>query len=886
MSSHLSDLRASVSLWFNRLIRPFRRNRADHEMAEEMRAHLEAQIERNHAAGMRPADARAAARRQFGGVAQLEERCREQRGGAWLDHLGRDLRHSGRMIGKTPLLSTVIVFSLAIGIGVNAVVFSWIRALVFRPLPGVENASEVFLIEPKSESGSYPGASWLEYLDLQERLPAFREVLAHQMIPLAFGEPGQEERLYSQFVSGNYFSALGLRPALGRFLHAEEAAPIGSAPVVVISHGFWQTHFSGSPLVLGEPIRLNGQMLTIVGVGPEGFQGTITGVDFDLWVPATMTPVLMSGSRELENRDARGFQIMGRLRAEISSHQAQRELDAAMRELAASYPASNAAVGAEVLPFWRSPRGAPRFLFGALAVLQGFTLLVLLVVCANAANLLLARATARRREIGVRLAIGARPGQIVRLMLTESLALGLLASLLGSLLAMWGTNALRAVPLPGGFPFKLQTALDADGLVITALLGGGCAVLFGLAPALLAARTDSQLALRASSPGPGRHRGRRALVAAEVALALLVLAIAGMFLRNFFETRTANPGFKPEGVLLAAYDLTGKGYDNARALALLDHLLGRLRAAPAVEAAAIASWVPLDFHGMPQGGFQLEGRVRSDGGTDRALRINVTPGYFDVIGLPLLAGRDFAPLTDTAHGPQAVVNEEFVRRFLDGAPPLGRRIQRGDGFYEIIGVVRDSLYETFGEPPKPMMYFSYRDRFAPGGQIHVRTHGPEAALAPGLRRMVSEIDPTVSLYDVRTLTDHVEKNLFFRRIPARLFGGLAPLILLLAAIGIYAVVSCAVAQRTVEIGIRMALGASTRRVVREIVRDNMRSVFLGAAPACFLAMVVMMHVHGGVLNLPTLFGVSAILLTVAWFACWLPARRAARIDPMIALRRE
>ena len=864
----------------------FRNEKLDAEMSEEMRAHLELQTAENEKRGLSPADARYAAMRQFGGIEQIKERARDQRRWMWLDHLVRDTRHGWRMIVKAPLLSAVIVLSLGVGVGVNAVIFSWIGSLVIRPLPGVADATRFELVEPKTESGSYPGASWAEYRDLRERLRAFDGLLAFKMLPLNLGEAGREERVYSQLVSGNYFSVLGLRPALGRFLRADEVEQPGGAPVVVISHGFWQSHFFGSPDVLGQKLKLNDQLLTVVGVTPKGFLGTATGLSFDLWAPATMAPVLLAGSRELEARDARGYSLMGARRPGTTTAQARTEIDSAMRELAASFPASNAGITAELLPFWRAPRGAARLLLGALAALQGFMLLVLLVVCANAANLLLARATARRREIGVRLALGARPWQILRLLLVESALLGVAASALGGLLAVWGTNAVRAVPLPGGFPFKFDTDLEVGGLVFTALLGVGCAIIFGLAPAIQSARTDSQIALRASGAAAGRRGLRNVLVGVEVALALFVLVVAAMFLRNFMETRTADPGFQPDGVLLAAYDLSSSGYDKATGLALTDELLRRLRATPGVEAAAVASWVPLDFHAMPLGAFKLDGRTRSDGGQDRAITYNVTPGYFELMKIPLVAGRDFDPLADTAHGPQAVVNEEFARQFLGKVSPLGHRIEGRNAAFEIVGVVRNALYETFGEPAKPIMYFSYRDRFGLTGRIHVRTRGAESALASNLRRIVREINPSFALFEVGTLTEHVDRNLFFRRIPARIFAVLGPMILLLAAIGIYAVVAYAVAQRTVEIGVRLALGASTRRVVSQIVRESMKVVCLGAAPAWLVSVVVMLHMRGGVLNAPILLGVPAILLGVAWLAAWLPARRAAKVNPVVALRCE
>ena len=461
--------------------------------------------------------------------------------------------------------------------------------------------------------------------------------------------------------------------------------------------------------------------------------------------------------------------------------------------------------------------------------------------------------------------------------------LGLFAAGIGLLVALWGTNALRAVPLPGGFPFKFETGLGVGGVVFTVGLSLLCALVFGLAPAVQAARTDSQLALRTARQGAGRSRMRSVLIASETALALLVLVVAAMFLRNFLETQVADPGFKPAGVLLASYDLSSSGYDQAKGLPLMADLLRRLETAPGVAGAAVASWVPLDFHAMPQAAFKLDGRA--DAPQSRSLTYTVTPGYFRVMEIPFVAGRDFAALTDPKPGPQVIVNEEFVRQFLGGAPALGHRLGARNS-YEIVGVVRNALYENFGEPAKPIVYFSYRDLFWQTGQIHVRARESETALAGNLRGLVAAINPAIALYEVRTMTEHVEKNLFFRRIPARLFAVLGPLILLLAGIGIYAVVAYAVAQRTTEIGVRLALGASGRQVVAQIVRETLRLAAFGLVPAWLLAVIVMLHVRGGALNAPILLGVPLLLVAVAWLAAWLPARRAAKVDPVVALRAE
>lgn len=873
--------------FFRRIRTLVYKRRRDAEMTAEMRLHLELQTERNLAAGMNAEEARYAALREFGGVEQIKERCRDARPGLWMDHLTRDLRHAWRTLAKAPFVSLVIVGSLAIGIGVNAVIFSWIRGLVFRPIPAVANAAHLQLVEPRTENGSYPGSSWQEYRDLQERLTAFQELVAFRMLPLNFGEPGKATRVYAQMVSGNYFSALGLRSALGRALRADDAERSGGAAVAVVSYSFWQDKLGGSDAVLGRTVRLNEQLFTIVGVAPKDFYGTVVGLSFDIWLPATMAPVVLSGSQELESRETRGYSVGGFLREGASKSQAQTELDTAMAELAQHFPETNTGVRGEILPFWRAPRGAPRFVFNALAAMQGFMLLVLLAVCANAANLLLARATARQREIGVRLALGARPAQILRLFLVESLVLGMAAAALGALVAWWGSDALRAVPLPGNFPFKFQTELDAVGLVFVATLGLMAALAFGIGPAVQSARTDSQLALRAGRGGHGRKRARSTLVALEAALAVLVLIVAAMFMRNLWESRTGNPGFEPEGVLLAGYDLTSGGYDNATGTARMDEVLRRLRALPTVEAAAIATWAPLDFHSMPQAAFKLDAHTRTDGGMDRALTTTISAGYFQAMAIPFIAGHDFAELGDRSAPPQAIVNEQFVRQFLEGQPALGHRIAGKNAPIEIVGVVRDSLYENFGERPKPVLYLSLRDRFALAAQIFVRARsGAESTLAPDLRRVAREIDPAISIYDVRTLSEHVDKNLFFRRIPARLFAGLGPLVLLLAAIGIYAVVGYAVAQRTSEIGVRLALGASRAQIVRQFVRENLLTVAAGIGPAWLFAVVVMLHMRGGVLSAPVLLGAPLLLFVVAAVSAWLPARRAARIDAMVALRCE
>jgi predicted permease len=806
----------------------------------------------------------------------------------WPEHAWRDLRHALRTIRRMPGFAAVVIVSLAIGIGVNTAIFSWIQAVVFQPLPGVRDVGSFLLIEPRSDTGSYPGASWLEYRDLQERLPSLRDVLAFRMAPMNVGEPDQSERMYALLVSANYFSALGLRPALGRFISPEEASHPGGDPVVVISHDLWQTRFGGGAGALGQTLRVNDRLLTIVGVAPARFQGTVIGLQFDLWMPATLAPALFTGSRELDGRSVRGYSVMGRLQPGATRAQAQAEFSQVMNQLAHDFPATNQKIHGEMLRIWDSPRGPQRFLVRALTTLQGVMLLLLLAVCGNTANLVLARASARQREIAVRLAIGAGPWRIVNLLLTENLLLAFLGVALGIPIAAWGTNVLRAVQFTGAFPIKFQTGVDGMALAFAALLGLSCGLIFGLAPAVQLARVNPLLSVRAGSSTPARSRLRNAFMSTQVALALVVLVAAGLFLRSFRETRDADPGFRREGVLLAAYDLSGRNADAASSLDFARRLLDRLRALPSVESAAIAASVPLDIHGLPLRSFTLEGRAHSDAAPDQALTNVVTPGYFRTMGIPLRTGMDFADLKDATLAPQAIVNEEFVRRYIGAAEPIGRHIQLGTRSYAIAGVARNSLYESFGEPTTPAIYFSYRDRPAPAGEIHVLTRPrAEVGLAPEVRRAVREIDPGLPIYDVRTLADHVEKNLLFRRIPARMFVVLGPLVLVLAAIGIYAVVSYAVSHRTIEIGVRLALGATPGRVIAQIVGESLRVIGLGALAGWLLGAVIALNFTcTGALDLPVFLGVPIILLAIATFSCWMPARRAAQVDPMVALRHE
>src|ERR1700736_6506694 len=638
----------SVRRFLNRLFSSATRRAQEERLREEIAEHIALQTAENLHAGLSPVEARRQAMLKFGGVEAMKEDYRAERGLLFIENLLGDLRNAGRSISRMPGLAAVIVVSLAIGIGVNTTIFSWIQMVLFEPMPAVRGAANFLLREPRTETGGYPGASWLEYRALQTQVPALRDVVAFQMVPFNVGDASHVERTHGQLVSGNYFSALGLKPAIGRFIRPEEVERPGTEPVVVISYDYWQTRFHGAPEAVGQKLRVNERDLVVIGVAPKEFQGTMVPLKFALWAPATMAPALLGGTRDLEDRSIRAFSLIGMLKPGATREEAQAEFSAAMAQLARDYPEASAGIGGEILPFWSAPRGPQRMLISGLAILQGVMLLLLLAVCGNTANLMLARGSTRRREMAVRVALGAGRWRIASSVLSENMLLAFLGASFGAAFAVWGTTALRLAPLIGAFPILFQTGVDEFALAFATFLGVACGLIFSAAPALHLARLDPQDGLRSSSNTPPRSRARRVLMGAEVGLATVVLIAAALFLQSFRSASQTDPRFRPEGVLLAAYDLTGRNPDDPFEREFAARLLERLRALPDVEAAAIATNVPLDLHGIPSRPFTVQGRVRTEAGQDRAIFNTVTPGYFKVMAIPLLEGNDFAEMGDKA----------------------------------------------------------------------------------------------------------------------------------------------------------------------------------------------------------------------------------------------
>jgi predicted permease len=798
------------------------------------------------------------------------------------------LRHAFRTVTKTPWLSAVVILSLAIGIGTNTVIFSWLKAQIFEPLPGV--TAPVWSLETKDDTGNYVSTSWLEYRDLREMVSSFQGIAVQRPRAFYLGDSERDARIFGEFVSENFFEVLDVRPALGRFFRPEEATRPGSEPVAVISHDLWQLHFKGAPSVIGQTIKLNNRSLTVIGVTPEQFRGGMNSLGFDIWIPLTMATELQPATQELAKRTSRPYLMLAQLKPGVTREHAQAELNGAAQHLIATYPETNKGLRYELLPLWRVPRGGENIVY-ALATLQVFAVLILIVVCANTANLLLARTSVREREIAVRLALGAGPGRIIGQLLSESLLLAIGGAAGGLLIALWGVDALSQIPLPANLPIKITPHLDGLSLAFAILLGTFCGVAFGLTPAWQLAYSDILQSLRGGRGTlGGRSRMRDLLVGLQVAVALIVLVLAGLFLKSFRNSLVAKPGFDHDRVMLGHVDLAGRGYTKETSRVFLDQLLQKLEASPGVERASAAAMMPLDIRGLNTGVIDVEGAPFDP--ERKALWYNVTPGYFASMGMPFVEGRDLSPLARTDLPLDAVINQEMARRYWPGVSPIGRRFEISGTFYEIAGVVRNAKYLSLNESPRPIAWLTMRAQFIFTPTLHVRARsGDPQALLPAMREAVRSLDPEITLIDPRTLAQHVDNNLFMQRVPARMLSVLGPLALALSAIGLYAVLAYALAQRTREIAVRLTLGATPRSVVWFMVWQHLRIVLISALVG-WLAALGLNRVIGnslvgvGFVDPSVYIGVPALLIAVAVLACWLPARRAAHVDPMVVLRAE
>jgi putative ABC transport system permease protein len=804
-----------------------------------------------------------------------------------MDSLAQDVRYAWRMLARNKAATAVLVLALAFGTGANAAIFSVVNAVLLRPLPYPEPDRLMAVWEDATAFGfprNTPAPA--NYLDWNKDNRTFADMAAYEDRSLALLADGAPERIQGFAVTANLFEVLGVVPALGRPFAAADDRP-GAPEVVILSDGLWRRRFGASPAVLGTSVLLDGRPYAVVGVMPRGFG--FPSARAQAWVPVAFT------SETAASRGNHYLEVVGRLAAGASPAQATADLETIARRLEREYPETNKGIGALAVPLHEQKVGDIRT---SLLVLLGAVGLVLLVACANVANLLLARSVSRQREIAVRAALGAGRGRLVRQMLTESVILGLLGSLAGLLLARVSLRLL--VPLvPESVAAPESIALDARVLVFTLGLALFTGFVFGMAPALHLSRTALAGAVREgtrSSEGGGRGRTRGVLVAAEVALSLVLLIGAGLLIKSFDRLRRVDAGFRAERMLTMGVDLPSTAYPDApRRRAFWDALLLRLPTLPGVESAAVITHLPLTFDGdnwlfLPEG--QEDG---GDGTLPVAVYRVVSRDYFRTVGIPLRRGRAFEE-TDRAGMPQvAVVNHKMAETYWPGQDPLGRRIRIGRGeralWLTVVGVVGDTRQTDIHQPPKPELYRAYTQAESGPRDIVVRSAGDPLSLAAAVAREVHALDPNLPVSDVRRMEDVASEAVARPRFQTLLLGVFAGAALLLALVGIYGVIAYSVAQRTREIGIRLALGATRADIVRAVMGPGFRLTLAGLGVGLVGAFATSRLLAG------LLFGVSAIdagvfaavpalVLAVSLLAAYLPARRGALLDPVRALRWE
>jgi macrolide transport system ATP-binding/permease protein len=896
------------------------RRRREEELEEEIQSHLRMAIRERMERGESAEEAELTARREFGNVGLIKETTRRMWGFATLETFWRDLRYGARMLLKQPGFTIVVTITLALGIGANTAIFGLIDAALFRPLPGVEAPDQIVVVARGAEEGG--GISYPDFKVLRERNETLSG-LALYSFPwqISLGNGVRSEVVLCYTVSANYFDVLGIKPALGRMFLPEEEQTPNSHPVVVLSHSFWQSRFNGASTVVGKTIVLNNRQFTVVGVAAAGFDGQSAPLKASLWTPVTMIaamrlPPPFSGSSNDPLNDRQfEFNAIGRLKHDVSAPQAQAALEMINRQLEQANPIPreqgvdpNADRSLRLIPL----RGGIAFNhFREMAVtatrLLGATVItVLLIACANVANLLLARAATRRKEIAVRLALGATRWRLIRQLLTESVLLALVGATAGLLFAYWINQLLMALkpPLPSSYTFALDLSLDRRALGFTLLLAVATGVIFGLFPALQASRPDVVPALKDESGAEGSRRRwlnlRGALVVTQVALSLALLISMGLFLRSLRYTQLIDLGFKPDNVLEASFNLELQGYSEARGREFYRQIIERLERLPGAQSACVTNILPLG-HMALSSPVVPEGRQIPQNERLYAGNFTVGPRYFETISTPLIRGRDITAQDSINSPPVAIVSEKLARalwpELKDPGEALGRRVRVGASdpiSCDVIGVAKDSsnnIFNSIDSEPRPTIYRPFAQNYSASASVVVRANGDPRGLIPAVRREVAALDENLPAQDLQPLTETTALATWSARTGAVALSFFGLIGLALACVGIYGVMSYSVARRTREIGLRMALGAEARDVVKLIVKQGMRLALIGTVTGLALAVamtrLLASLLYGVTATDPVTFaGVALFLIVVALLACYLPARRATKIDPMTALHHE
>jgi putative ABC transport system permease protein len=808
--------------------------------------------------------------------------------------LWQDIRFGLRMLRKSPGFTLVAVLSLTLGIGANTAIFSLINTALLRPLP-ISKPEQLVALNNASENHSFPTFSYPNYKDFRDRSEAFSGLIGYCYAPLSLSHDGINERLWGYEVTGNYFDVLGVNAALGRLISPDDDQAPGASPVAVVSYTCWQQRFGGESGIVGRDVIVNGRSYTIIGVAPRGFYGTEIISAPDMWFPVAMQAQLEIGRNWLDERAVENLFVQGRLKPGVSTAQAQSALNELALQLEREYPDVNQDKRVVLSPpglIGNAFRGPVLGFTGLLMVVVG---LVLLLACTNLANLLLARAADRRREIAVRLSLGASRARLVRQLLTESLLLSCGGGVLGLLLASRLVELAVAFKLPIDIPVAINLQMDYRVFIFTCLISLATGMLFGLLPAWQATKTDLASGLKDEFSFGGYRRSwlKNSLIVFQIALSLVLLIGGGLMMRALKRAQTIELGFTPERAAEVSFDLRLQGYDDARGREFQKRLLERVRALPGVQFVGLADVAPVDLHFSRDRVF-LEGQTPQRLANVPGAMVNrATPGYFQAMDTRLVRGRDFTEQDDDKAARVVIINETFARRFFPGEDPIGKAFRLGSPESpqrQIIGVVRDGKYAGLNEDPKPFVSRPLWQSYSGATTVIVRTAADPEKLIGLVRNEVQQLDPNLPI-TTRTLIERMSLPLLPARVAASVLGGFGLLALALAAIGIYGVMSYAVSKRTHEIGIRMALGAQKADVLKLVIGQGLTLILVGITIGVVAALTLTRSMKSLLFGVSatdplTYAGIALLLAGVALLACYLPARRASRVDPMVALRCE
>jgi predicted permease len=876
----------------------FRKEQVDRELDEELTGFLEMATEEKIKSGMSREDARREVRLEMGSPEVAKEIVGAAGWESLVETSWQDLRFAARMLRKNPSFTTVAVLTLALGIAANTTVLSWISATLLNPIPGVAHTSDLVpVMRGDRTDHPTPPFSYPDLRDLSERTQTFSGLLGYHDDYMSLTGVAKPERIYGALTTANYFDVLGVHPILGRAFLPEEGTLRAGAAVIVIGYAVWQNHFAGDPQIVGKTIQINRHPYTVVGVAPRDFTGCAPGLRTELWIPVSMDRDVWGFNRP----DYRGIfwlNVLGKLRPGVTKNQAQAELNLLMRGIAERFPEDHRDSPNEISldPLWRSPFGINGYLYKILPMLLGLAGVLLLLACANVASLLLVRSVGRRREIAIRLGMGASRKQIIRQFLIESLLLGLLGGTAAIAITVWTSRSIVAFFPPSSLPLTHDAHIDQRVLFVTIAVSILAAIIFGIFPALRSSSLPVQSVLKeeATSVSLTLHKSRllSGLVVAQISLSLVLLVCAGLFTRSLQKAQQSDPGFEASHLLLTSYELSPAGYTRATGAAFDRQVLDRLSALPGVKSVTLADFSPLSFS-IHSDYLQIEGYVPQPYESMEISRAIVGPNYFRTLRTSVISGREFTA-ADTAESQLvAVVNQAFVDRYWPGANALGKQVTDGGDRFTVVGVARNAKYRLLTSPTEPVIYLPNYQAYSPTHDttIHLRTTGDPRTMASSVEETIHQLNPELPLFNVNPLSVTMQLGTLFGRVAATFAASFGFLAMVLAAVGVYGVVAYTTRQRAREVGIRMALGAEKGDIYRLVLGQGFRLILAGLAVGTVLALAFTRLLKAQLFGVSetdalTFASVGLLLAVVALLACHIPARRATRVDPMVALRYE